>query len=113
MIRLKSIPQRLGYVLGAQWTRDVAWTAFTILLARHGEIVFGQIMLALSLGYLVRMVVDAGMNEFLLSSFARRDSRPLSLLGDITWFKLGLLSLALLASWVVTGVLGYEFHLRV
>jgi O-antigen/teichoic acid export membrane protein len=113
MIRLKGIPQRLGYVLGAQWTRDVAWTAFTILLARRGDIVFGQIMLALSLGYLVRMVVDAGMNEFLLSSFARRDSRPLSLLGDITWFKLGLLSLALLAGWIVTGVLGYEFHLRV
>jgi len=113
MIRLKSIPQRLGYVLGAQWARDSAWTAFTILLARHSQVVLGQIMLALSLGYLVRMAVDAGMNEFLLSSFARRDSRPLSLLSEITWFKLGLLSLALLVSWGVTGVLGYEFRLRV
>ncbi|MCL2122701.1 MAG: oligosaccharide flippase family protein, partial [Desulfovibrionaceae bacterium] len=113
MIRLKSIPQRLGYVLCAQWTRDIAWTAFTILLARHSQIILGQIMLALSLGYLVRMVVDAGMNEFLLSSFARRDSRPLSLLGEITWFKLALLALALLASWAVTGILGYEFRLRI
>ena len=113
MIRLKSIPRRLGYVLCAQWTRDIAWTAFTILLARHSQIILGQIMLALSLGYLVRMAVDAGMNEFLLSSFARRDSRPLSLLGEITWFKLGLLFLALLASWVITGVLGYEFRLRI
>jgi len=113
MIQLKSIPQRLGYVLGAQWTRDIMWTAFTILLARHSQVILGQIMLALSLGYLVRMAVDAGMNEFLLSSFARRDSRPLSLLGEITWFKLGLLCLALLVSWAVTGVLGYEFRLRV
>ena len=113
MIRLKSIPQRLGYVLCAQWTRDIVWTAFTILLARHSQIILGQIMLALSLGYLVRMAVDAGMNEFLLSSFARRDSRPVSLLGEITWFKLGLLFLALLASWVITGVLGYEFRLRI
>jgi len=113
MIQLKSIPQRLGYVLCAQWTRDIVWTAFTILLARHSQIILGQIMLALSLGYLVRMAVDAGMNDFLLSSFARRDSRPLELLGEITWFKLGLLSLALLASWVITGILGYEFRLRV
>ncbi|MDR0239397.1 MAG: oligosaccharide flippase family protein [Deltaproteobacteria bacterium] len=113
MIRLKSIPQRLGYVLCAQWTRDIAWTAFTILLARHSQIILGQIMLALSLGYLVRMAVDAGMNEFLLSSFARRDSRPLSLLGEITWFKLGLLALALLVSWIITGILGYEFRLRI
>ena len=113
MIRLKSIPQRLGYVLGAQWTRDIAWSAFTILLARHSQIVFGQIMLALSLGYLVRMVVDAGMKEFLLADFARRDSRPVSMLGEITWFKLGLLCLTLLVSWIVTGVLGYELRLRV
>jgi len=113
MIRIKSIPQRLGYVLCAQWTRDITWTAFTILLARHNQNTLGQIMLALSLGYLVRMAVDAGMNEFLLSSFARRDSRPLSLLGEIIWFKLGLLCLALLVSWAVTGVLGYEFRLRV
>jgi len=113
MIQLKSIPQRFGYVLGAQWTRDLAWTAFTILLARHSPTILGQIMLALSLGYLVRMAVDAGMNEFLLSSFARRDSRPLSLLSEITWFRLGLLSLSLLVSWGVTGVLGYEFRLRV
>jgi O-antigen/teichoic acid export membrane protein len=113
MIRLKSLPQRLGYVLCAQWTRDIAWTAFTILLARHSQIIMGQIMLALSLGYFVRMVVGAGLNEFLLAGFARRDSRPVSMLGEITWFKLGLLCLALLASWVITGVLGYEFRMRV
>jgi O-antigen/teichoic acid export membrane protein len=59
------------------------------------------------------MAVDAGMNEFLLSSFARRDSRPLSLLGEITWFKLALFASVLLASWVITGVLGYEFRLRI
>lgn len=112
-MKLKSIPQRLGYVLCAQWTRDIAWTAFTILLARHSQVVLGQIMLALSLGYIVRMAVDAGMNEYLLSSFARRDNRPVHLLSEITWFKLGLLALALLASWVIIGILGYEERLRI
>jgi O-antigen/teichoic acid export membrane protein len=113
MIRLTSISRRLSFVLCAQWTRDIAWTAFTILLARHSNIILGQIALALALGAFVRMAVDAGMNEYLLASFARRDSRPLSLLGEITWLKLGLLALALLASWAVTGILGYEFRLRV
>jgi len=112
MIRLTGISQRLGYVLCAQWTRDIAWTAFTILLARHSQVIFGQIMLALALGYYVRTAVDAGMNDFLLSSFAKRDSRPLSLLSEILWLKLGLLSVALLAAWVITGVLGYECRLR-
>jgi O-antigen/teichoic acid export membrane protein len=113
MTQLKSIPRRLGYVLCAQWTRDLAWMAFTILLARNDKIVYGQIMLALSMGYLVRMAVDAGMNDFLLAGFARGDERPLSLLGEITWFKLGLLVLALSASWVITGILGHEHRLRV
>ncbi len=112
-MKLKSIPRRVGYVLCAQWTRDMVWTAFTILLARYSQVVLGQIMLALSLGYLVRMAVDAGMNEFLLAGFARRDGRPLSLLSEITGFKLALLVVALSASWLITGILGYEDRLRI
>ncbi len=27
-MKLKSIPAKLGYIVGAQWTRDLAWTAF-------------------------------------------------------------------------------------
>lgn len=112
MAKLKSIPQRLSYVLGAQWTRDIAWTAFTILLARHSPDALGQIMLALSFGYLVRMVADVGLNDFLLSTFARRESRPLQLLGGITWLKGALLITALSATWLITGWQEYSFELR-
>ena len=112
MAKLKSIPQRLGYVLGAQWTRDVAWTIFTILLARHSPDVLGQIMLALSFGYMVRLAADVGLNDFLLSTFSRRESRPLQLLGEITWLKCALLIIALTATWYITGWQDYDWSLR-
>ncbi|MCR5563443.1 MAG: polysaccharide biosynthesis protein, partial [Desulfovibrio sp.] len=77
-MKLKDIPRRLGYILGAQWTRDVSWTAFTILLARHSPDVLGQIVLALTYGYLVKTVADVGLNDFLLSTFARGRTHPRS-----------------------------------
>ena len=73
--QLKSIPRRLGYILGAQWTRDLSWTIFTILLAWHSKEMLGQIMLALSYGYLVKTAADVGLNDFLLSTFVRKDPR--------------------------------------
>ncbi len=113
MAKLKSIPQRLGYMLGAQWTRDITWTAFTIILARHSPDTIGQIMLALSFGYIVRLIADVGLNDFLISTFARKESRPLRLLGEITWLKIALLSIALLGTWLVTGWQGYDIELRI
>ncbi len=102
MAKLKSIPQRLGYILGAQWTRDVSWTIFTILLARYSQDILGQIMLALSYGYLVRTAADVGLNDFLLSSFARRETPPRLLLSKVTWLKCFLLCIALLVTWSIT-----------
>ena len=111
-MKLKSIPQRLGYILGAQWTRDLSWTIFTILLARHSPGTLGQIMLALSYGYLVKTAADVGLNDFLLSSFARRGSQARKLLGEVSWFKLVLLVAALVLAWLVTGWQGYDWDLR-
>ena len=112
MSQLKSIPKRLGYILGAQWTRDLSWTIFTILLARHDQSMLGQIMLALSYGYLVKTAADVGLNDFLLSTFARRGANPLKLLGEVTWFKFTLLIIALAVTWFVTSTQGYSWYLR-
>lgn len=111
-MKLKSIPRRLGYVLGAQWTRDLTWTIFTILLARHSKDMLGQIMLALSYGYLVKTIADVGLNDFLLSTFARREGRPRALLGEVTWLKLVILATALGATWLITGWQQYTPDLR-
>lgn len=59
-----AIPRRLGYILGAQWTRDLAWAAFTILLARRSPDTAGQVVLALTFGYLVKTIADVGLNDF-------------------------------------------------
>lgn len=111
-MKLKSIPARLGYIVGAQWTRDLAWTAFTILLARKNPDVLGQIVLALTFGYLVKTAADVGLNDFLLSSFARRESRPRALLGEVTWLKLVVLFLALVIVWFVCTWQNYSFDLH-
>ncbi len=111
-MKLKSIPQRLGYILGAQWTRDLSWTIFTILLARQSQGMLGQVMLALSYGYLVKTAADVGLNDFLLSSFARKGANKRRLLGEVSWFKLVLLVVALVVTWLVTGWQGYDQDLR-
>ena len=111
-MKLKSIPRRLGYILGAQWTRDLAWTAFTILLARRSPDILGQIVLALTFGYLVKTVADVGLNDFLLSTFARREGHPRALLGEVSWLKLAVLVVALGVTWLVTGWQDYTPELR-
>jgi len=113
MIKLKEMPKRLSYIVGAQWTRDVAWTIFTILLARHSPEFLGQIMLALSYGYIIRMIADAGLNNFLLSIFARKEGRPTVILGEITWIKIILLVIAIISAWIITGLLDYNIELRI
>lgn len=112
-MKLKSIPRKLGFILCAQWTRDISWAAFTILLARRSPDILGQIVLALTYGYLVKTVADVGLNDFLLSSFARGETRPRSLLGEVTWLKLVVLALALVVAWFFTGWQDYGSGLRI
>lgn len=112
-MKLKSIPARLGYILGAQWTRDLSWTIFTILLARRSPDIMGQIVLALTYGYLVKTAADVGLNDYLLANFARRDDRPLRLLGEVTWLKLAILFVALYLTWLITGWQDYGSGLRI
>lgn len=111
-MKLKSIPRRLGYILGAQWTRDLSWTIFTILLARRSPDVLGQIVLALTYGYLVKTVADVGLNDFLLSTFARKEGRPRVLLAEVSWLKLIVLFATLLFVWQITYWQNYTLELR-
>ncbi len=112
MAALKEIPRRLGYILGAQWTRDASWTLFTILLARHSQETLGQIMLALSYGYLVKTAADVGLNDYLSSTFARRQYPPRVLLAEVTWLKAVFMLLAVAGAWFVSGWQGYTTELR-
>lgn len=112
-MKLKSIPKRLGFILGAQWTRDLSWTIFTILLARKSPDILGQIVLALTYGYLVKTIADVGLNDFLVSTFARGESHPRALLGEVTWLKLLILILALGFAWLFSIWQGYGTGLQI
>lgn len=111
-MKIKDIPRRLGYIVGAQWTRDLAWAAFTILLARKSPEMLGQIVLALTFGYLVKTAADVGLNDFLLSRFATRSARPRALLAEVSWLKLAVLLPALCIVWLVTAWQDYGPALR-
>ena len=111
-MKLKDIPKRLSYILSAQWARDLSWTIFTILLARHSQEILGQIVLALTYGYLVKTTVDVGLNDYLLSSFSRGEQHPRRLLGEVSSLKLALLVPVLLIVWFLTGGQGYSLELR-
>lgn len=113
MKHLKSIPRRLGFILGAQWTRDVSWTLFIILLSRRSPEILGEIVLALTFGYLVKTAADIGLNDFLLSTFARREGHPRGLLREVTWLKLCVLIVALGVAWLVCGWQNYGEELRI
>ncbi|MBQ7457466.1 MAG: oligosaccharide flippase family protein [Desulfovibrio sp.] len=111
-MKLKDIPKRLSYILSAQWARDATWTVFTILLARHSPSVLGQIVLSLTYGYLVKTIVDVGLNDYLLSSFSRGESHPRQLLAEVTWLKTLVLFPVLLFLWYFTGQQQYTLELR-
>ena len=100
-MKLTRLTRQLGCILGAQWTRDLSWTIFTILLARYSKDMMGQLATALAAGYLVKTAADVGLNDFLLSSFARRDGRPSVLLGQVTWLKCCFLLIALAVTWAL------------
>lgn len=112
-MKLKSIPRRLGFILGAQWTRDLSWVIFTILLARRSPEILGQIVLALTYGYLVKTVADVGLNDFLVSTFAKGESHPRALLGEVTWLKLVILFFALGFAWIFAIWQGYGSGLQI
>lgn len=112
-MKLKDIPKRLGFILGAQWTRDLSWTIFMILLAQRSSEILGEIVLALTFGYLVKTAADIGLNDFLLSTFARREGHPRSLLTEVTWLKLLVLLLAMLVTWTICGWQQYGNELKI
>ena len=112
-MKLKTIPRRLGFIMGAQWTRDLSWTVFTILLARHSPEILGQIVLGLTYGYLLKTIADVGLNDFLVSTFASGDGHPRELLAEVSWLKLAILCLALIIVWLISGWQDYDSGLRI
>ena len=69
-----SIARKFLYLLGARGFRETLGAVFFILLARKSTVLFGEFMLALSMGYLLRIAADFGLNQFLVPRLSRKAS---------------------------------------
>lgn len=97
------ILRKFSYLFGAHWVREVFQTAFMIYLARSFTTTYGEFMLALSIGQMLRFVSECGLNQHLATMLARKADYPSALAAQFTLLKGLLLSLA----WLV--MLGFIF----
>ncbi len=95
--------KKFAYLFSAHWVRELFQTAFQISLARMSEVTFGEFMLAMSIGQILRFVSECGLNQHLSAMLARKDNYPTVLLTQFTLIKFFILSIA----WLV--MLGFIF----
>ena len=98
-----SILRKFAYLFSAHWIREVLQTAFTIYLARKYTQTYGEFMLAMSIGQILRFISECGLNQHLATMLARKVDYPSALAAQYTLLKGILLSL----SWL--GMLGFIF----
>lgn len=97
------ILRKFAYLFSAHWARELLQTVFLIYLARNFTVTYGQFMLALSIGQIVRFVSECGLNQHLATMLARKADYPTALVAQFTLLKAVLLGLSLL------GMLGFIF----
>jgi O-antigen/teichoic acid export membrane protein len=84
----------VAYLLSARWVREVLQTVFLICLARTSAATYGEFMLALSLGSILLMAGEFGLNLPLVHLLARHERDPGQALSDVTLLKAVLLAVA-------------------
>ncbi len=97
------ILHKFAYLFSAHWARELFQTVFLIYLARNFSTTYGQFMLALSIGQIVRFVSECGLNQHLATLLARKADYPTALAAQFTLLKGVLLLLSLL------GMVGFIF----
>jgi len=97
------ILRKFAYLFSAHWARELFQTVFLIYLARNFTTTYGQFMLALSIGQIVRFISECGLNQHLATMLARKADYPSALAAQFTLLKGVLLGLSLL------GMVGFVF----
>ncbi|WP_338667726.1 lipopolysaccharide biosynthesis protein [Pseudodesulfovibrio methanolicus] len=93
----KSVLKNFGYLLSAHWVREVLQTIFIIALARQGTEMYGQFMLAISIGQLLLFASEFGLNQHLSTMLARKENYPSRILRQVTFIKVAFLFFGWLA----------------
>ncbi len=85
------IISRFTHLLSAFFVREVLNSIFLIYLARKSTTSYGQFMLALSLGQILLLISEFGINQHLVSLLVREAGA--AALSRVTALKSGLLTL--------------------
>ncbi len=91
------ILRKLGYLLSAHTAREGMQALFVILLARHSAIIYGEFVLAASMGQVLRFVGEFGFNPQLVTLLVREGSDPGDVLAQVSILKGALLFLGCVA----------------
>ena len=94
------ILRKFAYLLSARWLREALVTVFFIILARRSAATYGEFMLAISLGSILLLIGEFGLNLPLVSLLTDKDREPGAVLGQVLLLK-GLLLLGALAGSLV------------
>ena len=89
---------KLASLLSARWFMEILQAIFFIYLARVSTSTYGEFMLAISLGSILRLITEFGLNLPLVGFLSQKDGDPQEFLTQILILKTGLLTLAYLGA---------------
>jgi O-antigen/teichoic acid export membrane protein len=79
--------QKFAYLLSAHWVQEGLQALFIISLARHSATTYGEFMLALTMGEILRFVVEFGFNQHLVSLLVREGNNRSDSLAQVSILK--------------------------
>jgi O-antigen/teichoic acid export membrane protein len=106
------ILRKFAYLLSARWLREAMIAVFFIILARRSATTYGEFMLAISLGAILLLVGEFGLNLPLVSLLHDKDREPGAVLGQVLLLKGVLLVGALVGSIAFFQWQGYSRDLQ-
>ncbi|MFZ2087595.1 MAG: lipopolysaccharide biosynthesis protein [Desulfobaccales bacterium] len=89
---------KLASLLSARWFIEILQAIFFIYLARLSTSTYGEFMLAINLGTIIRLIAEFGLNVPLVGLLSQKDSHPREVLTQMLLLKAGLFTLAFLGA---------------
>ncbi len=89
---------KLASLLSARWLMEILQTLFFIYLARLSTSTYGELMLAISLGSIIRLIAEFGLNLPLVGLLSQKEGDAQGVLSQVFILKTGLLILAFLGA---------------
>lgn len=108
----RTILRRFSHLLGANWLRDGLQTLFLIYLARKSTTTYGQFMVAMTLGQILLLISEFGINQHLVSLLVKKEDDDAELMSRAAALKMMLLSIGWLGMMGFIVWQGYPAELK-